>query len=92
MTNPDPLPGDEDLEDGMSEWVSTSESLPESDVEVLVFAPDELEKVFTAAYYLNSWNRQSGGIRAVEDDFFGDPDFVVTHWMPLPEPPIGDEQ
>lgn len=61
--------------------------------EVLVFAPDEKPPVFAATgdrdLVRSNWTRSSANIRALNDDYFGDPPFEPTHWMPLPDPPTG---
>lgn len=53
--------------------------------EVIVLAPTEKPPVFTAMKFDGEWQRQSGGIRAMRDDYFGDPVFHPTRWMPLPD-------
>ena len=55
--------------------------------EVIVYAPDADPSIFTAIISGGTWGRSSGKISAVEDDFFGDDPFRVTHWMPLPDNP-----
>jgi hypothetical protein len=74
----------------MSEW-KPIETAP-SDTEIVVYAPTETPSVFTAMKFewgtgSPDWGRYSGGIDASKDDYFGDPDFYPTHWMPLPAPP-----
>jgi hypothetical protein len=68
------------------EWISVSERLPEPYVNVVVFNPyekDVNEQVTTDYLYL-------GGDDKLHFEWNSDPDtgeLLVTHWMPLPEPP-----
>ena len=71
-------------------WISASERLPESDGTYIVTACDEGcscgegiwydTVVVVAEYYRGSWTWYEG-----ETDY--DWNGIVTHWMPLPEPP-----
>lgn len=60
------------------------ETAPKDFVEVIVCDLTATPPVFTARFNAN-WGRSSGGISAVEDDFFGDDMIHPTVWMPLPE-------
>lgn len=68
----------------MDEWISVEERMPKPFVSVLVYMPGErplptVHEGFLAregVWYANHFDR--------------DPD-EVTHWMPMPEPPEGDE-
>lgn len=62
------------------------ESAPKDMVEIVIFAPDEKPRVFTAKW-IHGWSRSVSGEYKSLDDFFGDNDIRATHWMPLPEPP-----
>jgi hypothetical protein len=77
----------------MAEWLPI-DTAPK-DAEVIVFAPGESPPIFTASAddlgMGTEWFRQSGGIAAARDDYFGDPPFKPTHWMPLPQPPQAEE-
>ena len=63
----------EKLVDGYSGWISVKERLPEEDVDVIAW-----EKAGFA--FIDSVKR---GMWKVGENNFA----VVTHWMPLPEPP-----
>ena len=63
-------------------WISTKESLPESNDRVLVRA---VLSIFVVAV----WDNEEGVWRATWDYNVIEPEYV-THWMPLPEPP-GEE-
>ena len=75
----------EELE--LSPW-QPIETAP-TDTEVLVFAPRETVKVFTAKYDADhrEWSYSRAGRYAPIDAFYGDELPNLTHWMPLPEPP-----
>ena len=74
-------------EELMNEWVAVSDRLPKSCANVLVAirwntgnaADDVTDDVYIAGYdaYGDCWQDAFGVIG----------DGVVTHWMPLPEPP-----
>jgi len=57
-------------------WIETKKELPETDVDILVYVPEE-ESVSIAKYY--------GDINMFMDDT--DAEFWASHWMPLPLPP-----
>ena len=59
----------------MSEWISVKERLPEKEAKVLTFG--------VYGYSVNYRDRFSGKWRGVN----GKPQWI-THWMPLPEPPV----
>lgn len=64
----------------MMEWISAKEKLPDKPGEYIVFVKNltgritYFNPVFVASFYYG-WHFQ-----ACDDN-------VVTHWMPLPEPP-----
>ena len=65
----------------MSEWISVKDRLPEHDEKVIAyygFGDCNLRFVSTLDYYAHDpnphWQHESTGL-------------IVTHWMPLPEPP-----
>ncbi len=76
------------------QWVSVKDRLPEEDEIYIVAADDEGEPmderiwggraVVCAEYFGGSWSWQDG---KYEYDLTG----LVTHWMPLPEPPEEDK-
>ena len=74
----------------VQEWISVKDRLPDSNGQYIVTACDEGcsagegiwydTVVVIAEYYDGSWTWFEGGS---EYDLSG----IVTHWMPLPEPP-----
>lgn len=75
-------------------WISVKDRLPDSDGIYIVTACDEGcsagegiwydTVVVTAEYYKGGWTWFDGG---TEYDLDG----IVTHWMPMPEPPEEDK-
>ncbi|MGN1369960.1 MAG: DUF551 domain-containing protein [Aristaeellaceae bacterium] len=53
--------------------------------------PEEGTPVLTIARHTENWDAISQGITAILDgEWLIPPDLVITHWMPLPEPPKED--
>ena len=72
----------------MSEWISVKDRLPETNELVLVIASGNPEKNITLYGACELAEYDSGGwILEMWPEWMG---AVVTHWMPLPEPP-GEE-
>ena len=68
-----------------SRWIPVEERLPESDDNVLVIVNGECKTMtFEEAYMLASYYPGEGWIVEEYEDWENP---VVTHWMPLPEPP-----
>ena len=69
----------------MSEWISVKDRLPETDEMVLVIASGKPKKNITLdrAYELAEYDPE-GWILDMWPEWMG---AVITHWMPLPEPP-----
>lgn len=69
----------------MSEWINVKDRLPEPFVSVLIFVPSEPSPIFEAYYVskgvFNAANIMRGNYGRLK---VGD---VVTHWMPMPDPP-----
>ena len=67
-------------------WVSVDERLPEDEQDVFVYGIENGSPFWDATYY-----RQHSG----EPPYWGctgfDHESEVTHWMPLPPPPEGEE-
>jgi len=65
-------------------WINIDDEVPENSSEVLVYAPDRdiIGPVLIGCYFDddNSWT-------VYDFDEGGQIDSLVTHWMPLPEPP-----
>lgn len=79
----------------MSEWISVKDRLPEKDGWYLVFAPgywgnSQIYGLDGLAYsnfkqnYKVHWGIERGSGRGYPG--------IVTHWMPLPEPPMEKRQ
>ena len=77
----------------LNEWISVKDRLPEEDDNYIVTACDEgcsagegiwySTVVVLAEYYKGSWTWYDGGR---EYSLEG----IVTHWMPMPQPPKGE--
>ena len=68
----------------MSNWIKCDERMPEAEEMVLCYVNDG-EWINTVGYYVpcfNTWLVYYLGLVDV---------FKVSHWMPLPEPPIDCE-
>jgi len=63
----------------MSEWISVKDRLPEHAQMALVYV--EWERMFDAWYANDVWYESNKDSKMMEFD-------GVTHWMPLPDPPI----
>ena len=72
----------------MSEWISVKDRLPETSTMVLVIASGNPKKNITLhdACELAEYD-PDGWILEMYPEWM---DAVVTHWMPLPEPPRED--
>ena len=74
-------------------WISVYDRLPEEDDNYIVTACDEgcsagegiwySTVVVVAEYYKGSWTWYDGGSEYSLED-------IVTHWMPMPNPPKGE--
>lgn len=58
-------------------WIKASDCLPDDDLEVLIFVPDDDEPVWIGYHGGDEWY-------SVDAMPLGQ---LVTHWMDLPEPP-----
>lgn len=73
----------------MSEWISVKDKLPNEYQRVLVYrgyydGDDKDEKIHVG--FLNPKDGFYGSQYGLLDDYLY-PHSLVTHWMPLPEPP-----
>ena len=59
------------------EWISVEERLPEDNERVLCFIPDWVESNLGAVIVQFGWCCKRRNM-------------IISHWMPLPEPPKGD--
>lgn len=64
-------------------WIPVSEQYPESDTRVLVYRPT------MAIKYMQSYYHKNAGFCDGALDIYGNE--VITHWMPLPQPPKDGE-
>lgn len=62
----------------IQKWIPITERLPEDGTDILAYMSDEFEsRIFPANYDHGIWF----------DCIFNVSQSIVTHWMPLPEPP-----
>lgn len=61
------------------DWISTNERMPDSGVMVILFSPQVT--TFVGCFYQDRW-MYSRYFRKVHESN------EITHWMPLPLPPI----
>lgn len=73
----------------MSEWISVESRLPDNDCEVLVFHK-------TLGVLMDRWRMQAeaplsfSSVTIETGYYWDDHEFEeISHWMPLPPPPIG---
>ena len=73
----------------VQEWISVDDRLPDQSGEVLVIVSGNPQKNITldCAYELAEYDPYDGWIMEMWPEW---EDAVVTHWMPLPEPPKGE--
>ena len=76
---------DRDAVDAMPRWISVEERLPEEKKEVLCFYIGEDGTKWRTVGAVVSFLDGGWRLDIYYDDY--DCDYVVTHWMPLPEPP-----
>lgn len=60
----------------MTEWISMKDRLPKKDGEYIVSNGSKV--VTTAIWFDNIWRYSKNHAKDI---------FLITHWMPLPEPP-----
>ena len=61
-----------------AEWIEVENQMPTDINPVLIWIPEH-ENVYMAFRYWDKWNMVGAGNKIKE---------TVTHWMPLPNPPI----
>jgi hypothetical protein len=67
-------------------WISVKDKLPEFDTEVLISKYNDYVTIGELATY-GKW-RVLNGLGVVESTLYYDlDDGLITHWMPLPNPP-----
>ena len=73
----------------VQEWISVKDKLPDQSGEVLVIVSGNPQKNITldCAYELAEYDPYSEWIMEMWPEW---EDAVVTHWMPLPQPPKGE--
>ena len=62
----------------MSKWISVEDRLPEEDAEILVWCGWQLTSIYDSEKYFYTIDE----IDCIHH---------VTHWMPLPEPPMDNQ-
>lgn len=65
----------------VQKWISVKDRLPEKEGEVLVCD--------TREDFISTWEYLGKGLWLYDDIFWGTDD--ITHWMPLPQPPKGEQ-
>ena len=73
----------------VQEWISVKDRLPDQSGEVLVIVSGNPQKNITlnCAYELAEYDPYDGWIMEMWPEW---EDAVVTHWMPMPQPPKGE--
>ena len=75
----------------VQEWISVEDKLPPHNHDVLVYRPDMAMKILVDNYYGYygeddaEWHE---GWAKYGKDIHNNP--LITHWMPLPQPPKGE--
>ena len=75
----------------VQEWISVDDKLPPHNHDVLVYRPDMAMKILVDNYYGYcgeddaEWHE---GWAKYGKDIHNNP--LITHWMPLPQPPKGE--
>ena len=75
----------------VQEWISVDDKLPPHNHDVLVYRPDMAMKILVDNYYGYygeddaEWHK---GWAKYGKDIHNNP--LITHWMPLPQPPKGE--
>lgn len=69
----------------MSEWISVKDRLPEGEEDVLVHLTSK--ELVVGAFMTALIHDERFWVLSRGGDFYACPQFGVTHWMPLPEPP-----
>ena len=73
-----------------TEWISIKDKLPEFQVKVLCFAPENSEMEILKLSEIKTTSTKEGinkdltFIKSYADEYY----YVVSHWMPLPELPL----
>ena len=76
----------------MSEWISVKDELPDEETPVLAFAPNRYDAPVVAARFWEYASYEDAYNSFLYWDAYHndgqDIDSEVTHWIPLPEPPL----
>ena len=75
----------------VQEWVSVDDKLPPYNHNVLVYRPNMAMKILVdnyGAYYGEDDDEWHEGWARYGEDIHNNP--LITHWMPLPQPPKGE--
>lgn len=71
------------------EWISIKDELPQKDVNVLLYDGNE---VFCGNHYLGKNKESCFDTQGCDGACYGWYENEITHWMPLPMPPIKNEK
>lgn len=71
--------GKKEIKEKIMEWISVKDRLPDVNMGVLVFIPDEDNHITSGMWDV--------GKEWVLLDEYRVPECEVTHWLPLPKPP-----
>ena len=66
----------------MSEWISVRDRLPEERGFYILHSPDCTKELV----FVDWWDGKH--FTVADGDWAGDTIYGVTHWMPLPSPPV----
>lgn len=69
----------------MGQWIKCSERMPEEFADVLVCTEDS--QVYEGYYFVSRGNTPVWKIYCYSS-LYANNNGIVTHWMPLPEPPV----
>ena len=68
-------------------WIPVTERLPEPWTPVLIYRPDMVSKMLVTEHG-GYCDEDDDGWQRYGKDLYNNP--VITHWMPLPQPPKGE--
>ena len=85
-----PYPADTNIVETLDSWISVNDRMPEPFQMVYAFVPLRASNPFSTAIMRYSNSYKSEGYKFLFDGIEIDDD-IVTHWMPLPAAPKGNE-
>ena len=69
----------------MSKWISVKDRLPDRDGSYLIYFKKQVQDKSYECIDVMRYSSQQNCFHGIP---FGTPVLEVTHWMPLPEPPV----